>query len=144
MPRYGKTSKTRLAQCHQDLQVIFNEVIKYTDVSIVCGHRTEQEQTVAFENGLSEVQYPYSKHNHWPSFAVDVAPFCGEINGIDWKDSNSFSRLAGVVDIVSKQLLDERKINHRIRWGGDWDSDGRSIDQTFNDLPHFELIPLSV
>ena len=29
MPRFGKTSKARLATCHEDLQEIFNEVIKY-------------------------------------------------------------------------------------------------------------------
>ena len=31
MPRFGKTSKRRLATCHEDLQEILNEVIKYFD-----------------------------------------------------------------------------------------------------------------
>ncbi len=26
-----------------------------------------------------------------------------------------------------------------LRWGGDWDRDAEFDDQTFNDLPHFEL-----
>jgi hypothetical protein len=26
-----------------------------------------------------------------------------------------------------------------VRWGGDWDSDWSFIDQTFHDLPHWEL-----
>ena len=31
-------------------------------------------------------------------------------------------------------------MNIKIRWGGDWDSDNIMKDQTFNDLPHFEII----
>jgi len=27
----------------------------------------------------------------------------------------------------------------KIRWGGDWDSDGSVCDNKFNDLVHFEL-----
>jgi hypothetical protein len=30
-------------------------------------------------------------------------------------------------------------MNIKIRWGGDWDSDNIMKDQTFNDLPHFQL-----
>lgn len=29
----------------------------------------------------------------------------------------------------------------KIRWGGDWDLDTDLKDNTFDDLPHFELIP---
>ena len=27
-----------------------------------------------------------------------------------------------------------------IRWGGDWDSDGQTLDHTFFDAPHFEMV----
>ena len=29
-----------------------------------------------------------------------------------------------------------------IRWGGDWDLDGVTTDQTFMDLAHFEIVNL--
>jgi peptidoglycan L-alanyl-D-glutamate endopeptidase CwlK len=32
------------------------------------------------------------------------------------------------------------KMGIKIRWGGDWDRDEELHDQTFFDLPHFELI----
>ena len=32
------------------------------------------------------------------------------------------------------------KLGIKIRWGGDWDSDGDLDDQTFMDLGHFELV----
>ena len=28
----------------------------------------------------------------------------------------------------------------KIRWGGDWDSDGEVLDQTFMDLVHIEVL----
>ena len=31
MPKFGSKSKKRLATCHEDLQDLFNEVIKYVD-----------------------------------------------------------------------------------------------------------------
>ena len=37
-----------------------------------------------------------------------------------------------------KRVADDLGI--AIRWGGDWDGDGDFSDQTFHDLPHFELV----
>jgi hypothetical protein len=31
------------------------------------------------------------------------------------------------------------ELNVEIRWGGDWDGDRKLEDQTFHDLPHFEI-----
>jgi len=31
-----------------------------------------------------------------------------------------------------------------IRWGGDWNMDTYVKDQRFNDLPHFELVKLTL
>ena len=44
MPKFGNRSKQRLETCHEDLQEIFNEVIKYFDCSVLCGHRGEEDQ----------------------------------------------------------------------------------------------------
>lgn len=140
MPKYGSASKARLSSCHQDLQIIFSEVIKGVDCSILCGHRPEDEQQVAFEAGLSKLTFPDSKHNKVPSIAVDAAPYFSELRNTDWNDSNAFAFFAGYVMATANKLFEEGKISHKLRWGGDWDGDGQTKDQSFHDLPHFELI----
>ena len=132
MPKFGKTSTDRLATCHPKLQELFNEVIKNYDCSILQGERTKEEQDEYFRTGRSKVQYPNSKHNSSPSMAVDVAPY-----PIDWQNTNRFYHFAGYVEGVARSMGVE------LRWGGDWDSDKDFSDQTFNDLPHFEIRNIS-
>ena len=55
MYRFSKKSKERLASCDERLQRVFNEVIKYTDCSILQGHRGEREQNKYFSEGKSKV-----------------------------------------------------------------------------------------
>lgn len=129
MPSFSTTSKQRLETCDQRLQNIFNEVIKYYDITIVCGERTEEEQNAAYAEGLSKLKYPQSKHNSHPSRAVDVVPY-----PIDWDNLKRFYYLAGIVESTAKRL------GYKIRWGGDWDRDYDFDDQRFMDLPHFEIL----
>lgn len=129
MPKFSDASAKRLAECHPSLQLLFNAVIEKYDCTILCGHRGEQQQNEAFQQGLSKQQWPHSKHNKKPSLAVDVAPY-----PIDWKDRDRFYHFAGFV-IGAAWVL-----GVKIRWGGDWDRDGDLRDQSFYDLPHFELV----
>lgn len=132
---FGRSSSERLATCHPDLQKIFNEVILYRDCSILCGHRSKIAQMEAFESGKSKVKWPNSKHNSSPSMAVDVAPY-----PIDWNDLGRFIEFKGYVFAIADRLYSEGFIDHKLRSGGDWDMDLSTTDNTFNDLPHFELI----
>lgn len=134
MPRFGRTSKTRLSTCHEDLQKLFNEVIKYYDCSILNGHRGEEEQNEYYRMGTSTKKFPESKHNTYPSLAVDVAPYFAEAPHIRWEDKEKFYHFAGYVQAVADQM------GIKIRSGSDWDRDGDLHDQTFMDLPHFELV----
>lgn len=129
MPAFGKTSAANLSSCHKDLQLLFRVVVRTFDCSILCGHRGEKEQQTVFESGKSTVQFPNSKHNTFPATAVDVAPY-----PIDWNDTGRFYMFAGYV-LKTAELL-----GIEIRHGGDWNMDTRTIDQKFNDLPHFELV----
>lgn len=129
MFRFGKTSKRRLVTCHSDLQRLFNEVIKYYDCSIICGHRSRDKQGEAYREGKSTVQWPNSKHNVYPSIAVDVAPY-----PIDWEELRRFYMFVGIVRGVAAVM------EIKIRCGADWDGDMEVKDQNFHDLPHFELI----
>lgn len=139
-PLFSAASRARLATCHPDLQVIFNEVIRWADCTIICGHRGQQDQARAFDADLTQLKWPDSKHNSQPSMAADVAPYQAQISNIDWADRPAFYVFKGKVEIIAMQLLGAGKITHLVRWGGDWDTDGRTTDQKFNDLPHFELI----
>jgi peptidoglycan L-alanyl-D-glutamate endopeptidase CwlK len=134
MPKFGQRSKDNLSTADPDLQRLFNEVIKTYDCTILCGHRGKEDQNRAFHEGRSKVQWPNGKHNRMPSDAVDVAPWFSEKPHIRWEDKEKFYHFAGYVQAVADQL------GIKIRWGGNWDSDDELDDQTFFDLPHFELL----
>lgn len=135
MPSYSVRSRERLNTCHKDLRMIFNAVIPHFDNSILCGHRGEAEQNEAYRSGKSQLKFPESKHNKSPSMAVDVVPY-----PIDWQDRERFHYFAGYVMGVADMLHGEGLISHRLRWGGDWDRDTQVKDNSFDDLPHFELV----
>jgi hypothetical protein len=126
---FGKASLKRLETLHPDLQTLLNEVIKYYDFSIIEGHRGEARQNELFAQGLSQLQWPHSKHNGFPSCAVDIAPY-----PIDWEDTERFCHFMGYVQCLADQL------GIAIRWGGDWDGDLNMDDETFRDYPHIELL----
>ena len=128
MPSFSTRSKSNLNQAQPDLQRLFNEVIKHYDCTVICGHRSQEDQDKAVAEGKSKVRYPYSKHNSLPARAVDVVPY-----PIDWDDREGFYAFGGFVKGVASQK------GIKIRWGGDWDSDNDLHDQKFIDLPHFEL-----
>jgi peptidoglycan L-alanyl-D-glutamate endopeptidase CwlK len=136
MPHFGLTSRKRLDTCHKDLQAIFVEVVKGFDCAILCGHRDEVAQMLAYESGKSQLTWPDSKHNTFPSMAVDVAPW-----PLDWNDRGAFYMLAGYVLCTADRLRAEGRITHRLRYGGDWNGNHNTRDQKLHDLPHYELKP---
>ena len=129
MYRFSEKSKAKLATCDARLQELFNQVIKHYDCSVLEGHRSNQRQEELFRQGKSKLRAGQSKHNHNPSLAIDVAPY-----PIDWNDKNKFYHFVGYVKATADQL------NIKIRCGADWDNDNDLNDQTFFDLPHFELV----
>ena len=150
MPRFSTVSVTRLETCHPDLSILFTEAVKHRDCSILCGVRSQAEQDRLYNLRHSRVAWPNSKHNVTEpdglSMAVDVAPwFADRDPHIIWPSQAQYRQyyaaecgvyynFAGYV----QSLADRMGI--RVRWGGDWDSDGRYSDQTFNDLVHWELL----
>ena len=128
MPAFGKSSQDKLATCDPRLQKVFNEVIKYFDCIVIEGHRGEEAQNKAFAEGKSKLKYPQGKHNKTPSLAADVLPY-----PIDWNDTNRMRYFAGfVVGIAATMGI-------KLRWGGDWNQNTELKDNSFNDLPHFEI-----
>ena len=129
MYKYSNKSLKFLYECHTDLQNIMCELIKIYDVTIICGHRGEEEQNKLFLEGRSKLKFPNSNHNSRPALAIDVVPY-----PIDWDDLNRFYFMSGIIKSISANL------GLKVRWGGDWNNNNSFKDQSFNDLPHFELI----
>ena len=51
MPKFGRKSKERLSTCDEDLQDLFNEVIKYVDCSVLEGNRSKERQNKLYDEG---------------------------------------------------------------------------------------------
>tara|TARA_R110002020_G_scaffold404194_1_gene614261 strand:- start:89 stop:484 length:396 start_codon:yes stop_codon:yes gene_type:complete len=128
MPRFGKRSRANLASCHEDLQKVFNEVIKTVDCSVIEGNRSKERQNKLYEEGKTKVRYPDGRHNAIPSNAADVCPY-----PIDWDDRERFHLFAGYVLGVASGM------GITLRWGGDWNMNFEVDDNKFDDFPHFEL-----
>ena len=142
MPKFGKRSLGLLEQCHPDLQKVLKEVIKYFDFTILDSTiRTEEEQKKFVKEGksktlnskhLKRIVPEYGKEY---SFAADIAPY-----PINWEDREAFCLLAGYVLGIANYLYERGEIEHKIKFGGDWNRNDRTTDEKFSDLPHFEII----
>lgn len=129
MPSFSQISTMRLITCHPDIVLLCNEIIKDVDISVLCGHRGQDEQNRAYELGRSTKRWPNSKHNLFPSMAVDIGPY-----PIDWDNRDRWTMFGGYV------LWRAGKLGLNVRWGGDWDSDGDIWEHRFIDMPHFEVV----
>ena len=124
MPRFGKKSKERLKGIDTRLVNVLNELVKIMDVTIIEGLRSEQRQEKLLKAGSTKTKF--SKHIEGK--AVDLAPY-----PIDWEDRDRFHYMGGMIRGIAKQL------NVPVRWGGDWDGDGETKDNKFDDLVHVEI-----
>jgi len=141
MYKFSKKSQTQLETCHKDIQLICSEAIKIIDIKVTEGARSQKRQIELFKKGRSKLDgvTKFSKHQVTKekllSSAIDILP-CP----VDWGDKKRFFFVAGIMKGITLRLLEEGRITHALRWGGDWNSNNNFEDQTFNDLPHFELI----
>jgi len=138
MPKFGKRSRERLKGVHPDLIKVLNDVIKYYDITILEGLRSQDRQIDLYNDKKSKLDGVYKKSKHQLGKAVDIAPW-----PIDFEDTKGFMYLGGLMVATAK------KLGVKIRWGGDWNGDhkfsGRKNSkrtdksQTFDDLVHFEV-----
>ena len=141
--QYGARSAKNLESCHPILQRVADEVLMVTpyDISIIHGWRGLAEQNALFDKGASRKKFPHSRHNKTndPHFserdrmsdAIDFAPYVN--GGINWGDTHIFAVVAGCFIAVAAGM------GYKLRWGGDWDSDGMTTDQTLMDWGHIEI-----
>jgi peptidoglycan L-alanyl-D-glutamate endopeptidase CwlK len=103
-----------------------------------------ERQQKLYQQGKSKLDgiNKRSKHNYYPSLAVDIMPYKKGTNAFSGKemDNRRFYFMMGAVKAISEKLYKEKKITHKVRFGLDWNNNDVFTDQTFHDLPHFELI----
>lgn len=132
---YGATSEQRLATCHPDIIKAMRAALalQVVDITILVGHRGQEEQDRAFADGKSEKRWPDSRHNSTPSEAVDAAPVFADGRRIPWDDKSTWMMFGGLVIAAAAGQ------GVRLRWGGDFNGNWSCADQKFIDMPHFEL-----
>jgi len=133
MPAFSETSRRRLLTCDSRLIAVCSDAIAFFDFSVVCGHRSNEEQDLLYAQGrvtdgpiVTYKRGGESIHNTDPSRAVDLAPWVRG-RGIVWDDVGLYHELAGVIRYCGHL----RGID--VGWGGHW--------RTFKDRPHFQVGP---
>lgn len=153
---FGQASIDKINTCHQDLQLIAKLAIKRSriDFGISQGERTIEQQLEYFMQGKSKLDprnpklLKGAKHvtgmgtGRKLSEAFDIYIYHPdpELRRKLAYDVPSLAYVAGVIQSCAQELFEIGEISHLIRWGGNWDMDGVILyDQSFDDLPHFEL-----
>lgn len=151
MYTFSNTDTKKLKSCHEDLFTIAVTAIAFSHVQfgIIEGARPIEKQREYYKNGRSKLNPDDSddlknaKHIIVPrlgrekSHAFDLV--ARENGNVVWK-KEPYIYLGGLITGISNMLHNSGKIEHTIRWGGNWDGDGVVVtDQDFDDLVHFEI-----
>ena len=123
MYKWSKKSSDRLATCDKRLQDMANMMLERSsfDLTITDGYRTKEEQDEAFKSGKSRAVFGKSKHNVFPSQAIDIVPY-----PINWDTKDPRWQ-----EMALNAMWCAGKLGFEITWGGSFIS--------LKDLPHFEL-----
>ena len=149
MPSFSKKSLENLESCTNNLQMIARDAIERINFAVICGHRGKQGQELSFQDGKSKLHYPKSKHNFFPSRAMDLVPYWSKIPHIRWGEKSDYALLCteektcyltfemyhdACILAFNKLALEiffsAKKLEIKgIEWGGNW---------KMQDLPHFQ------
>ncbi len=127
-----RSNKVRAELDHRLITVVDRLLAECSDLSLISGHRGEAEQNALFHDRLSKLEYPHSKHNSYPSLAVDFRAY-------PWPKKEP-KQWAALAYIAAHAILIGQEEGVNIRWGGDWNQNGDLTDQSFNDLFHLEIV----
>lgn len=130
MYKFSQRSINNLKDVDSRLVKLCQSVLDEFDFVVIEGHRSLEKQMKCFEKGTSQIDgiTKKSKHNYFPSLAIDCIPYKKGHNPFDGsKESDKmFDDMAKVFKRKAREL------NLELVWGGDW--------KTLVDKPHFELI----
>lgn len=125
MPKFGKKSQERLRGVNSELVNVLFELVKIMDVTIIEGVRSQERQDRLVAEGKSKTKFS----KHITGRAVDLAPY-----PIDWEDRDRFHYMGGMLRGIAHQM------GVKVIWGGDWNGNGETKDNNFDDLVHIELV----
>lgn len=127
MFKFSKRSESNLKGVHPDLVKVVRLALQLSavDFTVIEGVRTLQRQKELFAKKATKTM----NSRHLTGHAVDIIPY-----PTGFKDISKFKLLSDAMFKAAKEL------NVKIRWGGDWNMNGRSDDEKFYDGPHFELL----
>lgn len=113
-------SLSRLQTCDERIQKVMLLAATRANFIVTCGHRNQVDQLAAFKSGASKKLFPMSRHNSYPSEAVDISPL-----PIDWSNIEAYKALAVIVKECAQEL------GVTLEHGGDWPH--------LQDWPHWQL-----
>lgn len=135
----GQQSLARLDGVHPKLVAVVKRAITISpqDFMVLEGVRTPARQKQLYAQGRTKpgkiVTWTLNS-NHFVNaatgygHAVDLVPY-----PVDWNDLKKF-------DAVARAMLEAASdLDTPIRWGADWDRDGKPRERGESDSPHFEL-----
>lgn len=126
-------SLAKLEGVDERLVAVVKRAIQITseDFAVIEGLRSQERQAELYAQGRTKpgqiVTWTMdSPHLHGK--AVDLVPY-----PVDWNDLKRFDAVAHAMFTAANEL------NTKIRWGADWDMDGKPRGKGESDSPHFEL-----
>ncbi|CAM3860753.1 M15 family metallopeptidase [Avibacterium endocarditidis] len=125
--KFSQRSEESLKGVHKDLVKVVRRALQLSavDFTVIEGIRSKAKQKRLFAQGASKTMHS----RHLTGHAVDIVPY-----PLDWQDKAKFQKISQAMFQAAKEL------NIPIRWGGDWNQNGKTEDERFYDGPHFELL----
>ena len=139
--RFSALSRSRLKGVHPDLIRVVDRALMLSSVDfmVIEGVRTPERQRALYAQGRTKpgrivtwtrrslhlVQADGFGH------AVDLAPY-----PLDWEGPARFPKFDAIARAMFAAADD---LNVAVRWGADWDRDGRPRERGESDSPHWEL-----
>lgn len=130
----SKRSLDRLNGVDPRLVAVVKRAIEITtqDFMVLEGLRNPQRQAELYAQGRTApgpVVTWTMQSPHLEGRAVDLVPY-----PVDWNTLSKF-------DAIAKAMFDAAKEQGvSIRWGADWDRDGKPRERGETDSPHFEIV----
>ena len=134
----GPKSLAKLDGVHPDMVRVVKRAIAITrqDFMVLEGVRTPARQAELYDQGRTKpgnkVTWTLTSRHFRQAdgygHAVDLCPF-----PVDWNTASKFDAIADAMEAAADQL------GVNIRWGADWDGDGKRREARESDSPHFEL-----
>lgn len=131
--KLGKTSLARLKGVDECLVKVVMRAIEISEVdfTILEGLRSLERQRELYAQGRTtpgKIVTWTMNSRHVEGKAVDLVP-----SPVDWNDLEKFNK------IKDAMFQAAREIDVNLRWGADWDGDGKYREKGEYDSPHFEV-----